>query len=697
MTKRRIKLQLGTFLDLDKRRKVLELYLDDLPNCNFAVIGVSGSGKSRCLTDVACQLIDQGAAVAVIDPSNQLCADIVAYQVRNVNRTGCADLLKRFHWFQPGSYDVLPRIDWFRFNPTKPIHPEHRDNARRLWTHTQVMTLAELVQLKQGQVDFEQNARLQRVLTEVLEAVASPLDDSGRHLPLGLMWVLLTPDHPAHAPLFERIAPKLKRQTLADLRRLQEYRRVEDRLRESESTLNRTSALLDPASRAIYSDSNGPSVDFRQIIRDRGVQLWSLKPDSEYFTHDAKRTFGQLAIHANLSAMLSMPREVRLPFVMIVDEASELANEELLWALGAMRKTGDPFSLFLGGQDLSSFCKKDLDMRPKVVSQSNLVCFNQQWPEDTDILGRVLFTGDLEFKELVQEVERHGGYDWHRVTEHGMSLQRGRNWGESDASALAHMTGQQHGTAVQNVRSWNEVVGTAQAQADGKTTGNGTTSNVSETSHTSPIIQGTRLVGTVQLGSSGSGTAHTNNETASLVNTLTRSQSSSAGGSEGTTVNEARSAAQTHSSTHTVSAGGNEAVGLTISQKLLPLARTVREQQKTGQLEKATTDQLEKKRQYLAGQGRREAVVKLLGRPGSIAIVTREVKDAFTSAEAQAGAVEWAKREIYASQPYYFVPNFDPAEEERLLEELVREVGVPADLEQAEVANQAATEQSPML
>src|SRR5262249_22090440 len=159
----------------------------------------------------------------------------------------------------------------------------------------------ELVQLKQGQVDFEGNARLHRVLTNLLTATGMAVDDHGRHLPLSDALLLLCPDDPRHEAVFRAVEPFLDRETLSEFRRLREYGRVEDRLRETESTINRLRAVLSPVARAIFGVMAGQaSVDPRRIILDHGMMLWHLRP-SEYFGQDTKATFGKLAIHLELS------------------------------------------------------------------------------------------------------------------------------------------------------------------------------------------------------------------------------------------------------------------------------------------------------------------------------------------------------------------------------------------------------------
>src|SRR5207248_3267391 len=98
---------------------------------------------------------------------------------------------------------------------------------------------------------FEQNARLQRVLTRALSATYQRVGN--QHLPIPFSLWILDPDLPCSEEIFQIIAPLLDAMTLSDIRRIRGYRRIEDRMRETESFLNRMNAVLPPQLRAIFS------------------------------------------------------------------------------------------------------------------------------------------------------------------------------------------------------------------------------------------------------------------------------------------------------------------------------------------------------------------------------------------------------------------------------------------------------------
>ncbi len=90
---------------------------------HVALLGMSGSGKSRLLTKLIVDTwIDMGMGVSFLDPHGD-CADaILGTIIRLAEETGNSALLDRVHYLRP-SYKVLFRYDPFRLprleeNPT---------------------------------------------------------------------------------------------------------------------------------------------------------------------------------------------------------------------------------------------------------------------------------------------------------------------------------------------------------------------------------------------------------------------------------------------------------------------------------------------------------------------------------------------------------------------------------------------------
>ena len=384
---------------------------------HLCVLGQSGSGKSKFLEQMMRYLMVSGCGFALIDPHGDLSEDLLAYVAFRKAAKKDKALVERTHYLEP-SFEQIFHYDPFRFRPRTPIAEEDREAAFGAWLDAKADRLGEIVQRKQGDADFQGMARLQRNLKNVLTAVGTVIDRDGRHLPLADALVLVDVDHPRHEDVFQLVSKRLNDDVLSDFHRLRTYRRVEDRIRETESTVNRLRSLLSPLVRSIFSD-HVATIDFASILQKQEVLLVNLR-ETDYFSADQSAAIGGMFIHEILSAAQNAPRAERKPFYLIVDEAADFIGADIQRALGIMRKFG--LSICLAAQDLSSFKKGELDLRPKVLSQcGTLVSFRQTWPEDVDILVRVMGTENLDFKKYEQVVDRPDGYEFVAMDEHSES------------------------------------------------------------------------------------------------------------------------------------------------------------------------------------------------------------------------------------------------------------------------------------
>ena len=657
----------GTSLQSSKR---VSANTRDLMNSHFVVMGASGCGKSRWIRSIVDQAVAQGAGVTVLDLAGDTAEDILAGWARLIIDAGLSEAVERFHYFEPGNPQTSFRFDPFRFEPAKEIHPDFRENVYRAWLHATVDRIGMLVQLKQGQIDFEQNARLQRILGNALTAVGTAIDKTGRHLPLSDALVLLTVSHERHNEVYERVEPFLDPLIREDFRRLRSLKREEDRLREIESTINRLRSLLGPILRAIFGTGNGEAtVDFRTMILQRQIAFWNLRP-TEGFSHDQKRTFAQLVIHMMLETTLSTPREQRVPHLLVIEEAGEVLNEEILWALGALRKTG--LAIVLVVQDVSTMRREGrFDLAPKVLSQCNVVCFNQSWPEDTDVLSRVLFTGNIDFSPLIHEQDRPDGYDWHKVKEHSSSQSEGENWSISNSESSTVARGSQEGKTKSTSRTRTLSSGTSLTAATGTSVSAGTSRSLNKGTHQSPVLRDESVVRRFDLESKGTAVSSSQQTQSSKSQSEGTQSSESDGESESQAMSVTNSLTVSDGTGRTIGEGGSTQRSWTTSWKQVPLARHRTERRQSGKLIHAVGDQLEEFRQAIATLPARRAFVKLQNHAQAICIETLPMPDAFLSPAAQHRALEWIKREVFARHPYNFVPDFSPSAEERRLSEFL--------------------------
>ncbi len=649
---------------------------------HMLILGRTGSGKSRYLLQILRYHFVSRRGFCLIEPGD-LTEDLLAYACRKFVETGDREWLQRIHFVDPSDYRMAVRWNPLRFDQ-RGIPVDYRENARRAWLHAEAQRLGELVQLKQGGMDFAGMARLQRVLTGVFKAAGTALDRDGRHLPLADALLVLTPEHPQHDRIFAVIAPKLDPDTRSDLMRLRSYRRTEDRMRECESTINRLRSLLSPQTQAMFSDSgvSGDVLDVGRVIRDGGVLLWQLRP-GRFFSNDQKITLGQLACHEVISAMQAVPRAQRRPFTMAIDEAGELMNDEINWALGAMRKFG--LRIILAGQDLSSFVRKDADYRSKVLSQpGTIVCFEQRFPDDLEILSRVLGQGNIDYTELTHEVDRHDGYDFVPMTERSRALQRQVNWSSALSVGATESESEQQSLSRTTQESWNA--------SSGSQTGRSVNSGWSETVGSSDAeghgdqrtVRGDQMLALptrndVQTGRSTSSQRSTNRATGrsgSEALSEGTSTQTGVGGGTGESIGASKGNGRARTVSDSENAGGALSLSWSESRKLVPLARIRVERQRTGQLERSVADQLEKIRSILHGLRQRRAMIKRQAEAKAFVAEIHNVPDPFVSPEAQAQAIDWMKRELWATHGYFFTPSFGPDEQTERLEALLADIAV---------------------
>jgi hypothetical protein len=607
---------------------------------HMAVLGRTGRGKSRFLNLYMRMLTATRHGFCLIDPHGDLAEDVLAYVGRK-RQEGDDALWRRVHYLEPG-FETVFAYDPFWFEPPQGVHRDFHEHARRAWVHARVDRVIEILQRKQGQANLEGMPRLQRVLTDVLTAVATAVDARGNHLCLADALVLLDIFHPRHHDVFARVQPFLDLEILADFERWHRMKNPEAFLREAESTINRLRSFMSPIVKAVFSRTGkGGTINFARIVQDREILLVNLR-ETPFFSSDQKTGLGGMFIHDILQALAQTPRGKRRPFTLIVDEAGEFIGKDMEVALGATRKYG--LSCVFGGQDRQTFRKgPDLDMYPKLLGMCGvLTVFQTQWYEDLEALACTLGYGDIDFTPLVNEVERHGGYDWLKIVEWSESVGAQQKWEKGTSASATHGTSDTSG----------------ETQSEQRTTSTGLAHQVGKSS------------------SHGAGDSFDRHHEATGGN---RSSSEGKFASESRTESSAVSTGTSRTTSHaeqrsetagtSESVGGGQSATLSRSHKLMPLAHIVREIVETGQLKASVADQFERIKQKIHGLKKRQAVVKLPDEGRSVTIEVHEVRDPFLSAEAQEREVEHLKRLLRQEREYVLVPDLSREGQDRRLSE----------------------------
>lgn len=629
---------------------------------HLAVLGGTGSGKSKFLELLMRQLLLAYRGFCLIDPHGDLSEDLLAFAERRRVDLGTDAILKRIHYLEPG-YDVLFGYDPFQFNPSRPI-PEHlRQNAYLAWLHTKVDRVSEIIQRKQGQTDFEGMPRLQRVLRDVLYAVGMKTDEAGKHLPFSDALVILEPDHPRHRAVYSHVARHLPAEVRADLDRLLGYRRPEERLKETESTLNRLRSFFSPILQAIFSRTEH-TIDFRSIIQRGHILLVNLR-ETDYFSADQANALGGLFIHQVLSAAATTDRDRRTPFYLFIDEAARFVGDDVQRALGECRK--HKLSVVLAAQDLSSFKRKDFDMSQKVLSQCrSQVCFQQQHPDDLDVLAQVLGYGNIDFTELMQVMDRPDGHEMLEVEEYTEGTNRQRTSGRNESESVTDTRSRNATEARTSQSSWQrgESHQSATSHAESSGTNRSETHGTSESETTGPPESAGRGQPSSETRGRQDSTTEGTSRTLTEGRTESHGTSRSVGGAEGKSRGTSQGTSRGVGKTRGTSIGEAEGESRGVSHKKVFLSKTREEFQATGRLERSVDDQFHMLKAMLHRLPTRCAIVKLVDEPRAVPIEVARVDEPFASPSSKAHAIELIKSKLYETHPYYFRPAFGIEEQD---------------------------------
>jgi len=593
--------------NLRSHRKRRCFLTDEEVNTHVLVVGTTGSGKSRALWQFLREHRRYGRGFCLIDPGD-LAEDFLADIARVMMEREDPDLLKKIHFVELSPYQ-LARYDPFRFQLPKHVHPELRESFYRSWQHTKVLSFAEIYQWKQGQsANFEGMPRLHRIFVNVFTAISTLIDN--RRLSIGDAQILVDVYDPNHHLVYERLRPRLGREIVADFEILHSFKSSRDLRQETESFINRIRSMHGPLLKEMLSGTGKePVIDLKRIIQ-RGEFLLVKTARTPYASTDQNAALAAMFIHDVIETVLEMTREERRPFSLFIDEVHKYVRP----GIGDIARTARKYKLglFFATTDLKSLRKGDVDLAPELLSVVNtLIAFRMTWPEDILTISQYLFAQNVDFTELVHEVERRGGPQWFQVND----------WSES----YSHQSGRGSTSAT--------------TVSEGKTSQEASGQSVQRSASLSYRPDGQQT-----------------------------------GAARGTSQGETRTASNGTSTSNSTQSGSTEnesqGYGVTVNHKMVHIEQAVRERQDTGMLVKSVADQFARFAQMISGQSQRQATVRV--RNGkAMQIETAEVRDPFLSADAQARAVEWIKRQLYQVHDYYFTPSLDPEEDERRIREFL--------------------------
>ncbi len=631
------------------------------------VLGRSGSGKSKLLQQLLRCYRRAYCSAVLIDAEGDLSEDAFADVIAECAALRTDAPLPGIHYLRP-SWDVV-----FGLDPFDDRHVPHDPTARRAWLATRVRQIMAAVIRSQNETTTEGMPRLERVLTDCLTAIGLAIGPNGARLPLANIFVLLHLDHPRHDEVYAVVAPHLPDDVRADFAHLRQLR-ADERLRQTESTINRLRSFLSPLVAAMVSHVRDQTINLQQMIAGRGVVLFNLK-DTEYLAPEQADVIGRILVYLTISAVRNVSRAGRVPCALIVDECQRFLNRDMLVGLAQGRKWG--LSTILATQTLAGMDVVEENFGQVVLGAVNVaVCFEQRLPQDLAVLGDYLFRPNLSFEEFCLEVDRHRGYEMLHLEEHTRSWQTSESWGESHAAAWSVGSAFARSRGVS--RQQSDATALSANVSDG-TTHSDSRSAFEGTSHSdthgqsgfegqTPIIvdgQVQSLLPTQGFGTSqGTSDSKSQGRSASTADGASHAEGQGlarilarifgVSDSTGVTASSARSGSTSH-----VRSGGRSSGG-SISSRKTPLAIIEPEVQPQGRLRRSVEDQLELGRTLIATLPARMAVIRRTGQRTRLFRVAH-VDDPFPDPAVKEALVREYERKLHAIHPYFIVgPRIDP-------------------------------------
>ena len=369
-----------------------------------AVLGVSGSGKSRFLAADAIHDFDCLRGRTDIDTAGDYVQHIMAHIARRYYETGDESILHRTHYLRP-SYDSCFNLQLFHFDPAE-IPPEHREMAFEAWRTTVCDKAMRMAMRSNTQAEKEIMLRLKKWLKNVLTYLATPTPDG--QLSFADAFVVLDLFHPRNGEVREKLKDRMPSRVKRDFERLKQLadKRPQDIDHYLESTDNRLTEFLSPFVESVFSRSDLPSFDYEQILSERHIVLVDLH-ETKYASAESYSTVADVLINQlRDTAAEREERGLRTPHKLVIDEIGAHVQEDLGKFLETMRKFG--VSIWLSGQTLSTFRKgDDVDITAEILSHCRRVTsFQQKNLEDVEKLGKFFAYPERDLSERMQVMDR---------------------------------------------------------------------------------------------------------------------------------------------------------------------------------------------------------------------------------------------------------------------------------------------------
>ena len=395
---------------------------------HFHLIGGTGKGKTTAIHTLLHQLmIDpfEDACFLIVDRLGNLSFELLMWMASDF----CTDdVRKRLVYIEPSNEQHV-----VGFNPLLFDTPAHG--------YYKVSRATEIILRAWESVNIEAMPRLARWTFNAFWAAAQ----------LGLTIAdcvhFLLPGSPHHEPLLACLPDRLRFewQELISAKGSEVVRILE-------SSRNRLKPYFESDILRRMFGSTANRLDVQRFMREGKIIILNLAPQNRLSTQLAD-AIGALVLNEILAVARSLPRGVRYPTYLLLDEFQNFVGPDIEAALPEVRQLG--LRLILSHQGFSQLERGDYDLTTMIFQAQNRLIFGVQG-EDADLLAHELASLTFDARRIKDEIYSRrqllSGHElielksWSESEGNTESCQSDRGWSNSSNASLSEREGSPYDT-----------------------------------------------------------------------------------------------------------------------------------------------------------------------------------------------------------------------------------------------------------
>ena len=291
---------------------------------HMAVLGGSGTGKSKFLELLMRHFMVENMGFCFVDPHGDTAKDLLAFAAAQ-KALGNDELWRKVHYVRVG-INCAVSYDPFAFAPPR---GKVGTLAYDSWMRSKINRLCRALLRRVSEANLEVMKRLKKWLKILLYICGTAYDDGNTHIGMHKMMVFTDPADGEFGPLLDMVWKHLPHWVQNNLHRFRDTKSevLRDKM---ESTVNFLVDTLSPLLEEVFAGRT-PSLDVKAIIDEGGFLVVDMgeTPDWDF---DQKVPFGGMMIQEVLIAKCAeenLPPSQRKPFALIIDESGEFLGEDL--------------------------------------------------------------------------------------------------------------------------------------------------------------------------------------------------------------------------------------------------------------------------------------------------------------------------------------------------------------------------------